>query len=106
MKQIDTIDSLKHLNFPDSLKKEKREKIGSFFLTMFGLAGLLAMSNPSFNYSDSNAPFNKKVNKFWLTPTALNAENTASSTISIHAIKATNNELFSASLVAKRQTSY
>jgi len=77
MKQFNTNDSLKHLNFPDSTQKEKREKLGSFLLAVFGIFGLLAMSNPTFQYSQNESIHKEKVNKFWLTPTALNAEKTA-----------------------------
>ena len=76
MKQIDQFDSLQHLNFSNSAK-EKREKVGSFLLTVVGILGLLAINNPTFHYSNSGSQEGEKVNKFWLTPTSLNAEKTA-----------------------------
>ncbi len=81
MKQIDPLDSLTHLNFPNSKTKERREKIGSFLLIFFSLFGFIVMSNPFFQYAKSSPVENKQVNKFWLTPSSLNAEKTAFDTM-------------------------
>ena len=77
MKQIDQFDSLQHLNFSNS-EKVKREKIGSFLLTLVGILGLFAINSSLFHYSNSGTIEGKKVDRFWLTPSALNAEKSAS----------------------------
>lgn len=80
MKQIDTLDSLTHLDFPDSKAKASREKVGSFLLATVGIIGLIVMSNPLFHYSNTNTSDSEKNTKFWLTPSSLNAEKTAINT--------------------------
>ena len=93
MKQIDHLDSLQHFNFPMSSNEEKRKKFGSFLLAIVGILGLFAMSSPAFQYSNSDVKENEKVNKFWLTPSNLNAEQTAFNTSLIQNSKA-GQELF------------
>lgn len=76
MKQIDQFDSLQHLNFSNS-DNNKREKLGSFLLTLVGVIGLFVINSSLFHYSNSGTIEGEKVNKFWLTPSALNAEKAA-----------------------------
>jgi hypothetical protein len=106
MKKFDTLDSLKHLNFPDATAKEKRDKFGSFALSIFGLLGLLiAINNPDFNFTKNDTVKREKVNKFWLTPAALNAEKTA-----LNSTLTTNSTLYkkyaSSDTAAKQKLNY
>ena len=106
MKQIDTLDSLTHLNFPDSTAKDSREKIGSFLLATFGIFGLIVMSNPVFQYANSSSIESKKVTKFWLTPSSLNAEKTALNTALIQSRSTDNQLIISANAVAAETLNY
>ena len=88
MKHIDNFDSLQHLNFPTSTSKDKRDKFGSFLLAVVGMLGLLAISNPNFQQSTTDALDKDKANKFWLTPSSLNSETTAFKPTLIHSTEA------------------
>ena len=87
MKQIDTIDSLQQFNFSEATAKAKREKVGSFLLAMVGILGLLALSTAGLQQPTHDAINKGKNTKFWLTPSSLNAEQTALNTPSIQSSK-------------------
>ena len=76
MKQIDQFDSLQHLDFSNSDNK-KGEKLGSFLLALVAVIGLFTINSSLFHYSNSGTIEGEKVNKFWLTPSSLNAEKAA-----------------------------
>ena len=88
MKHIDNLDSLQQFNFSEATAKAKREKFGSFLLAVFGILGLLAISKPALQHTSNDAVNKEKTTKFWLTPSALNAEQTAFNTQSIQPSKA------------------
>lgn len=100
MKKFDDLDSLTHLDFPNSSAKSRREKWGSILLSAFAIFGLFAMSSPSFDYIDSGATESKKATKFWLTPSDLNAEKTAFNSSSVHFTKAGTPIMVAANTVA------
>ncbi|GEM_PF-7017042 len=87
MKQIDTFDSLQQFNFSDATAKAKREKFGSFLLAIVGVLGLLAISTSGLQQPTHDAINKEKTTKFWLTPSSLNAEQTALNTPSIQSYK-------------------
>ncbi|MEM6320971.1 MAG: hypothetical protein AAF960_25110 [Bacteroidota bacterium] len=77
MKQIDSIDSVTHLNFPDSATAERRNNIGAFCLAIFGIVGLVTLFSPNLQFGPFSATEKADSTKFWLTPTSLNSEQTA-----------------------------
>ena len=83
MKQIDHFDSTQQFNFSEATAKAKREKFGSFLLAIVGILGLLAISTAGLQQSTHDAINKGKTSKFWLTPSSLNAEQTAFNTPSI-----------------------
>ena len=102
MKQIDNLDSLHQFNFPNAAAKAKREKFGSFLLAVIGILGLFAVSNPAFQYVNPDAVNKEKTTKFWLTPSSLNAEQTALNTQSIQSAKAGSPLIVATDVAAKR----
>jgi len=83
MKQIDNFDSLQQFNFSEATAKAKREKLGSFLLAIVGVLGLVAISTAGLQQPTHDAINKGKTTKFWLTPSSLNAEQTALNTPSI-----------------------
>lgn len=102
MKHIDNCDSLQHLNFPTSTSKDKRDKFGSFLLTVVGVLGLFAISNRDFQQPTTDSLENDKANKFWLTPSTLNSETTAFKPSLIHSTKAGTQLVVSTDAVAAK----
>ncbi len=98
MKHIDNLDSLQQFNFSDATAKAKREKFGSFLLTVFGILGLLAISQPILQQASTDAINEEKTTKFWLTPSSLNAEQTALNTQSIQSSKAGSQRIVAAEI--------
>lgn len=102
MKQIDNFDSLQQFNFPDTTAKAKGEKIGSFLLAFIGILGLFAIGGPALPNSNTDAVNKEKTTKFWLTPSSLNAEQTALNSQSIQPTKAGSQLIVATDVVAKR----
>lgn len=106
MKQIDNLDSLQHLDFPDAKVKATRERLGSFLLATIGVLGLVVMSNPLFQYTNTNSIESTKDAKFWLTPSTLNAEKTAINTILLQSQTAGKQTIVSTDAAATQKLTY
>jgi len=102
MKKIDNLDSLQQFNFPNAAAKAKREKFGSFLLAIIGILGLFSVGSPAFLYSNTDAVNKEKTTKFWLTPSSLNAEQTALNTQSIQSSKTGSTLIVATDVAAKR----
>lgn len=103
MKQIDHFDSLQQFNFSDAKAKAKREKFGSFLLAVFGLLGLFAISLPALDHSNKDAINKEKTNKFWLTPSSLNAEQTALNVPSIQVTETSNQFIVATDIASNKR---
>jgi len=103
MTQIDNFDSLQQFNFSDASAKAKREKFGSFLLAIFGILGLIAISQPALQHSSNDAINKEKTTKFWLTPSTLNAEQTALNTQSIPSTKTGSSHLVAAEIARSKR---